>query len=235
MNNLTRIREIATSKIRLTDDHEYILPDGTVMQRSVTRVVDKQFKPFDKERIAGFVARNYDKSVDEVLEEWEAIRDHGSEVHQQIHDELSGLSVATYPRAKRGIKFTRTKFDGWELFSEVKVWDEEWSIGGSIDLLAVNAQDEVTIIDWKCNRLAPTNEQDGYGITPAFESIPNSKIAKYSAQISLYRVLLERMNVETEVAHIVYLSESKAQVIPVDDYREQVVIAVKETIVSPNY
>ena len=236
--NQKRIHQLANAGVQLTDDHTYIAPNGDAMKRSVTNLVAEQFEEFDAPEVASqiesrcyysHISRYRGMQVDQILNLWEHIRDEGTRIHKEIETELSSGKETTDPRARYGIDWVKEYFSDCVLFPEVKVWNGEWSIGGTIDLIAVNADDEVHIADWKCGWSEPTDDYRRYGTTSAFKHVPDSKIAKYSSQLSMYSLLLKQFGIKTKWRnrYIVWLGPKGAESQWADDYRKEMLKAVR--------
>tara|TARA_Y100000589_G_C26996273_1_gene564787 strand:+ start:112 stop:876 length:765 start_codon:yes stop_codon:yes gene_type:complete len=77
--------------------------------------------------------------------------------------------------------------------TEWVVYDEEYKLAGSIDMLyqVDNNPDNLVIYDWKRSKnITDTNDfESGY---PPIEHIPNSNFWHYSFQLNIYKYILEK-------------------------------------------
>ena len=91
------MRNIVDKDIILKEPgHKYVLKtDPRIDFHSVTEVIGNYFQPFDKQAIAEkLVARNIkyaDTTVEALIAQWDAARDYGTKVHNEI--ELYILSL----------------------------------------------------------------------------------------------------------------------------------------------
>ena len=126
-------------------DHVYILEDGTELTKSVTNIVDSQFPYFDKELIARSLTKRVPKyqhlTAEELIDEWNEARDHGSLVHEELD---LYIKEGTEPFEDKSIA-GRDWFDeniskyGDQFFSEILVYSKDYEIAGMIDLLVFNS------------------------------------------------------------------------------------------------
>lgn len=95
--------------------------------------------------------------------------------------------------------------DDWQLlYPEYIVYDREWAVAGSIDLLLWTNKEkrEVAICDWKTNR--KDIEGRGYRIqcnNSPFHGDTMNQLEKYHCQLHLYAAILER-NYNVTVTHL---------------------------------
>ena len=84
------INTLVKQNIKLVESsHEYILQsDPSIQFLSVTETIDSHFKPFDKWRIARILTAKNLKykhlTAEELVQQWNDIRDHGSDVHKEL-------------------------------------------------------------------------------------------------------------------------------------------------------
>jgi hypothetical protein len=87
---------------------------------------------------------------------------------------------------------------GYKLHSEIKIFDEEMGIAGTIDLLIELPNGDVMIYDWKTKESGKFNyfyTKDKYNKAYAddmLEGVPPSKANDYALQLSTYKLMLER-------------------------------------------
>ena len=80
----------------------------------------------------------------------------------------------------------------WEPYrTEWVVYDEDLKIAGSIDMVYINRKTgKLYIVDWK--RVTDLHSAFKKCTAPHMEHVPDSKIAKYSFQVNVYKAILER-------------------------------------------
>ena len=85
-----KIKELLETEITLEEDaHKYILAsDKKKVFKNCTDIVDENFEPFDKNRIANKLVNNFRKyrhySAEELIAEWDASRDRGTLIHTEL-------------------------------------------------------------------------------------------------------------------------------------------------------
>lgn len=174
---------------------------------SVTQRLKDIQKPFDQDGIARRVAKKQNKTVDEVLAEWDAkgedARNLGTAVHEHIEQVLIG-KISTpgndpFLNINRPIPEIKAFDLIWaELELNNTVEQVEWVIGdvelglaGTVDLLTANTETGLHhIIDWKTGKFDLTNRWED--LLPPFNHLDACKFHIYSLQQSLYRLIIER-------------------------------------------
>lgn len=81
------------SEIKFFDKNHTYTIDGNPAKTSVSGLIKKYEKPFEQEKIAEFVARKNEKSVEQVLAEWNFLKEYschkGSEFHKFVENFLT--------------------------------------------------------------------------------------------------------------------------------------------------
>ena len=181
-------------------NHEYRLSSQPDIEfTSVTTFVDQFFEGFDSEKIAANLVNNvpkyFDHTVESLIAEWDAARQHGTDVHQEIEDWINDSVDPKEPKAiagKNWLNSYRMKTD-MDILSEVIVYSKELRIAGTVDILA---KDRVTgkyeLIDWKTSKRIDTVSFKGkVGTSPVTRNVQDCNFNHYALQLSLYRYLLE--------------------------------------------
>ncbi len=203
-------------KIRFTEStHKYWY--GRKQLTSVTTYIGKFFPPFEGKVLAKRLAsypfyKKQKKGMRKIMAEWKASASHGTRVHQAI-EEYINCGDALYCLDKFCTEDRDfNKFNQWlqwyEPFEkkimsnefgtiqpEVIVHNEEYGLAGTIDLIVTYKNNEGNVVtmllDWKTN----TNFKKNYAGNTAFKPInhlPNTKLSKYTLQLSLYAYMLEQ-------------------------------------------
>jgi len=205
-----------------SEDHTYVLSDGTELGPSVSTVAASPWPAFDPvtcARRCGPAARlkwtgDRDGSDEAIIAAWasnaEAAANRGTEIHAAIEAMLLSLNHA-HGATPRPTDAPISPGDGpslcpvvaawivdryptsdWELHPELIVYGSVYDGGplipGTIDLAAVRRDtDEVTLVDWKTGSV-----DDSKGNRDAVFGIKGTRLAKYSIQLGLYKLILER-------------------------------------------
>ncbi len=174
---------------------------------SGTTVVDKLIPPFDKDGVSKASARKEGKKQSEILAEWnrkgEIGREKGTRLHSYIEDKILDFHDPILKVANERIPEMDAFDTFWRIFSneykikiidrELVVGDEEFSIGGMVDMLirlTINGQNSIHILDWKTGKFEIDNKYSM--LRSPFGDWPNCHFIKYSLQVSLYRLIIER-------------------------------------------
>jgi len=196
------MRNIINKDITLKEPgHKYVLKtDPSIDFHSVTQVIGNYFEPFDKQAIAEkLVATNIkyaDTTVEALIATWDAARDHGTKVHNEIELYINQNIIPDETRASNAIEWLekyQMKSD-IDIYPEIKIYSKELKIAGSIDILAYDKHtDMYEIIDWKTSKSIDTTSFNGkMGTHPITAHLMDCKFVLYSMQLSFYRYLLEQ-------------------------------------------
>lgn len=234
MSNLTK--ENVLKKLEVFDNikfepeaHKYwfeglnIKPEELI---SATGLTGSLHKPFDSEFWATKKAKDRGCTKEMILEEWDhkAKRacDKGTLVHYYMECNLSGKPFEIIPELNReeiveAFQKTKPSADRFldmyiktgELIpvrSEVRVGIPEWKVVGTIDQLFLDRNGKLWIYDWKTNGKF-TTENRWENLLPPFENCPDTNLHAYSAQLSIYRLILEKIGLQIEGCKLIWLSE----------------------------
>ena len=181
--------------------HKYVLKtDPSIDFHSVTEVIGNYFQPFDKQAIAEkLVARNIkyaDTTVEALIAKWDAARDYGTKVHNEIELYINQSIIPDETRSSNAIEWLekyQMKSD-IDIYPEIKIYSKELKIAGSLDILAHDKHtDMYEIIDWKTSKYIDTTSFNGkMGTHPITGHLMDCKFVQYSMQLSFYRYLLEQ-------------------------------------------
>ena len=73
------------------------------------------------------------------------------------------------------------------------VWDKDYRLAGSIDMIFENSDGEWSIYDWKrCKEIIKTNGFGKYGNKECIEHLPDTNYWHYSLQLNTYKYLIEK-------------------------------------------
>jgi hypothetical protein len=161
---------------------------------SVGNFLDKFRPPFEKELIAGMVAKKTGKEPNEVISMWDLnsqiSTNYGTSLHKGIEYWIKFGEISKLPHIKETTEKFAEKFKDKKLKSEIVAFDDEHRIAGTIDVLEMLGNKKVNIIDIKTNYEINKKKQ-GYFLSPIAD-IPNTKVNGYRLQLSLYKYLVEK-------------------------------------------
>lgn len=214
------------------EDHHYEC-NGKRVGISVTRLIEEYSNPFDQQAIAEKVAIKDNKSVSEVLEEWEYKKnfacEKGSTCHEYAQSIWSGKEYnellfdgsIEYLTAVNKIQAQAMNF--WKDFKdkfihiqdEQLVGSEEYNICSAVDHLFLDKDGNVWLIDYKTNSILKGYNDDEKNrkytkkMLIPLQNIKDDSLNHYYLQLSIYKYLIEKYtNIKIYKTMIVYMSEN---------------------------
>jgi ATP-dependent exoDNAse (exonuclease V) beta subunit len=197
--------------------HTYTFGDKTLI--SVTKFISQFFKEFNEKEMAKLMAIISRKKgikgqgIRYWKKHWKEMSQHGTRVHLALEDfinsgqtpkqeqddlqkTIAGVSYIVQTRKELGRVY--------EYRPEVKIFDENLGIAGTIDLMIVKGK-EIHLVDWKTNKKI---EQQGYKGTrakPPLNHLQDCNYIKYSLQLNMYRHLLELQGFDVKSMSLIHL------------------------------
>lgn len=222
------------------EEHRYFYGDQELT--SVTKMIKTIQKPFDKQGVAAKTAAKEDKSVQQVLAEWEAKGEKGRALGTLVHSHIqktlldipdkqtsfdtflalntlapeitafNRLWAELQPKVKYGVKDV-----------EFVVGDAELGMAGTVDSMFYSRETEqYHLWDWKTGKFELSNRWQK--LLPPFDYLDDCQLNVYSLQVSLYRLIIERnTNLDLGDSYLVHLSSDGYQVHQVVDLRAKLV------------
>lgn len=213
-------------------DHHYEC-NGKRVGISVTRLIEEYSNPFDQQAIAEKVALRDNKSVSEVLEEWEYKNkfacEKGSTCHEyaqsiwsgEEYNELLFDGSIKYLTAVNKIQSQAMNFwkDFKDKFTHIQdeqlVGSEEYNICSAVDHLFLDKNGNVWLIDYKTNSILKGYNDDEKNrrytkkMLIPLQNIKDDSLNHYYLQLSIYKYLIEKYtNIKIYKTMIVYMSEN---------------------------
>lgn len=214
------------------EDHHYEC-NGKKVGISVTRLIEEYSNPFDQQAIAEKVAVRDNKSVSEVLEEWEYKNkfacEKGSTCHEyaqsiwsgEEYNELLFDGSIEYLTAVNKIQAQAMNFwkDFKDKFTHIQdeqlVGSEEYNICSAVDHLFLDKNGNVWLIDYKTNSILKGYNDDEKNrkytkkMLIPLQKIKDDSLNHYYLQLSIYKYLIEKYtNIKIYKTMIVYMSEN---------------------------
>jgi len=209
------------------EDHHYEYK-GQRVGISVTRLIEEYTNEFDSQAVAEKVAIKDNKSVQEVLDEWEYKNkfacEKGSTCHEFAQSRWSGEvwqekhfdNSEEYERSVEIIQGQANDFridykDRLEhLADEFVIGSEEYDIASAIDHLFINKlTGGLVLVDYKTNSDIHKNERYAKNMKVPLSHLKDFTLNHYYIQLSIYKYLVEKYtNLQIEDMFIVYMSEN---------------------------
>ena len=168
-------------------------------------VIAKWIGPFfDKHAISAKIAEQRGVPQSQVLDEWLIGMKRGTKMHQYAEDVLLNrcdpVSMSVNERMPEmdgfydAIKSLRMRHDMRVVSVEHTIGDVELGISGRFDTLLdldIDGVRKLCLFDWKINNKFDVVSKFG-SLKPPFSRYSSSKLNKFSAQLCVYRIILER-------------------------------------------
>jgi hypothetical protein len=171
--------------------HEY--RQGNEKYQSVTQLIEKLKKPFPKELIAGKIATRDGIEAEEVIQEWDLnasiSANYGTSIHQGIEYWIKYGKISKLPHVKLAVEKFAEHNEREKLKTEVIVFNDEFKLAGTIDLIEVIEKGVANLKDIKTN-YELDKKGDGNFLAP-LNDMSCTKINCYRIQLSIYKHLLE--------------------------------------------
>jgi len=174
---------------------------------SVSHFINRYKKEFDSRLIAGRVAMSRNCGVDEVLEEWDFLKEISIDFGNAI-DKTIDLFIKYGKKPKQTfLKKVVDEFEqltkGMKLTSQVIFFSEINKLAGTTDVIISHGNKEISIWDIKSNGDI-YKEPKQYFLEP-LDSIPETKINTYRFQQTAYKRMAEEMGYKVrEIALLHY-------------------------------
>ena len=229
---LDSINALVNTKVTLEpSSHTYRLSDHPGIKfNNVTGIVEGQFPPFEKEKIAKALTNRVPKyqhlTWEELVQEWEDAKNHGTAVHKELEDYLrygQTLSLDKAISGKECYEYEIKDF-GDKVFPEVIVYSKELKVAGTVDLLVYNSDsNECHIFDWKTSKKIDRKGKKR-AITSACSNLSDCRYDQYSLQLSIYSYLLEKYhNIIVNEHYMVHLMDDDYDLIAGQNLQSNVV------------
>ena len=209
------------------EDHHYEYK-GQRVGISVTRLIEEYTNEFNAEEVAEKVAIKENKSIQEVLDEWEYKNkfacEKGSTCHEYAQscwsleewhlksfDKSLQYLLAVNKITDQADSFHRDYKDRLEhLADEFVVGSEEYDIASAIDHLFINKlTGGLVLVDYKTNSDIHKNERYAKNMKVPLTHLKDFTLNHYYIQLSIYKYLVEKYtNLKIEEMFIVYFSEN---------------------------
>ena len=184
---------------------------------SVSSYIKKYVEPFDAHRIAGYVAKSREISREEVLQEWEDLKneacDKGNRVHDFGENHANALMNGDKELKCPTDKYEEAVVNFWDslpehiipFINELKMFSEWLGIAGTADIILYNTKTKKFIIgDYKTNKDLFKNYK-GKEMFQPYDNMLDMPMSKYTIQLSFYQYLFEQTGFKVEKRALVWL------------------------------
>jgi len=200
-----------------------ILSDQKAWYTSVTTIVKNKFEKFNSEKVISQMMsgpkwneshKYWGMTPEEISKSWSdkgtLSCSLGTNLHYKIECFMNNpdlLQGYTHKDLYENYRNNETNNKEWHYFllfiidnpnlkpyrTEWKVYNEDWKITGTIDMVYENEDGTLSIYDWKrsndiSQKVSPFNK---FSITPGLKNIPDTNYWHYTLQLNLYKAILE--------------------------------------------
>lgn len=229
------------------EDGHYYEHKGQRVGISVTRFIEQYCNEFDAEEVAERVATKQNKTIQQVLDEWEYKNKFacakGSLCHEFAQHLWSGnkipIKLFEFDDSDNWKEYTNKIFgqavnfhldykDRLEhLQDEFVVGSEEYNIASAIDHLFINKlTGGLVLVDYKTNSDIHKSEKYAKNMKVPLQHMKDYTLNHYYIQLSIYRYILEKYTgLEVSEMFIVYFSENikDYEIIEIPYLKEEVI------------
>lgn len=165
---------------------------------SATTLLNKYKKPFDRDNIAKKVAAKENVSVESVLAKWEKInsasKTQGTKIHEAIElfnkdktvtEEFSDI-IENY--ANLGVISDKD-----DLLVEEKVYNHNYRVAGTVDIIRNESKGSFSIFDIKTNKKFNFFNAYNEMLLYPLNHLSNCEYSLYSLQLSLYAYMYQQL------------------------------------------
>lgn len=223
------------TQIKFNEDRHKYYTSKVQEFTSVTSLIHKYFKPFDRDGISKRYATKHGLNVYDVLNKWQHEADIstvlGHMVHKFCEEKLLDVDYTIKPYtekhknvlrvADRTTNFLLKNFEFIE--SEKIIFSEEYKLAGTIDLL-MKRNNVIYIMDWKTNKKIETeNNYRKYGLD-CLSHLDDNNYTHYQLQLNLYKWLLLKENYydNTIKMKIIHMSEDNCRFYDCKDLQSEI-------------
>ena len=209
------------------EDHHYEYK-GKKIGISVTKLIEQYCNEFDAQTVAERVALKENRSVQDVLNEWQHKNSiaclKGSKGHLYVQslwndklyseDNIEDIQPVKIPlsiikeQANNFYDDFKNKFE--HLADEFVIGSEEYDIASAIDHLFINKMTEqLVLVDYKTNSDIHKNEKYAKKMKVPLDHLQDFTLNHYYIQLSIYKFLIEKYtDLKISEMFIVYMSEN---------------------------
>lgn len=240
------------------EEHKYYV-DGNQMDTSVTTLVHQYFSHFDKEGTAKKMLKGRNfwsdekyscywelvKDLDEedavaaIVNKWDTDGKEAALLGTQMHASIESYYMNNTPLADTKECKMFKEFDKYvteqgyvPAKSEQIVWDLDYSLAGSVDMLYKNTKsDSYWLADWKRSKEIKYFGFGGAKGTGPMSNKHDCNYEHYSLQLNIYKFLLEKnygITIERMSLVILHPNNNKYMLLEVKDNQKAVKLIMEE-------
>jgi len=164
---------------------------------SASAILNKFKKPFEADVIAERVAKKRKCTVAEVKAEWKQANDfsktYGTEIHAAIeqYNKMGTYDIKYVDIIQAYIDLDLIDAKRDNILSEQQVYNHEYKIAGTADIIRVEDKGGFSIFDFKTNKKFNMYSQYSDYLLSPVEHLPACEYSNYALQLSLYAFMYQ--------------------------------------------
>ena len=167
---------------------------------SVTTLLGKYKKPFNSDYHAERVSKREGVSKEMVLEMWESEKnkacDKGTKIHKLLEDYICYGDVMDdygwlYKSYDKSVEYYIDKYN--KVHCEKLLYNEQYKVAGTADLIYEHSKDEFTLGDFKTNKKFRFSSPFGERLLAPVDHLHNCENNIYALQLSMYAYFYEQL------------------------------------------
>ena len=214
------------------EKHVYYIDGQKVI--SVTQLIKKLTPKFDPEgKIAERVALHEGLTKEQIQRKWHLKMTDAAIKGTILHKAAEYVALDMDRMVKLPEEITSHLTHIYDFFAEITssgssilypeaiLYNEGYKIAGTVDLLTMNHDtDKIDIYDYKTNEKLIGDDYGEKMLSP-ISCLSNTKLVKYSLQLSIYAMLLELVGFKVGDLYIVHLQPDKYDIIKCDRLEDE--------------
>ncbi len=202
--------------------HRYTIK-GKYGYNSVTTLAHKFFEKFNPDAVIKrmMASKNWPNSpyfnmtAPEIKKQWndkgKLAAANGTLMHEKIEDFYNGKEIDEKYKEldtwKHFMVFHEENHEFEAYRTEWAIYDEEYKLAGSIDMVVKNPDGTYSILDWKnSDKIEKESQYEKYCRFPGLENIPDTAYWHYTFQLNIYRFILEKnYGIKIKSLHLIYI------------------------------
>jgi len=203
--------------------HKYSLPDPSIYLPSVSGVLKKHVPDTDFKKLAYYVARKENRTVEEVIAEWDKKRDDAAADGTRVHKYAEDYDGTQEPNCEK-TKLVKHYYDTLPenivvLIKELRMYHKDFMYAGTADLILLNTDTGNLIIgDFKTNK---DLDKSYNTLLSPLHNFSDSAYNKYQLQLNYYQLMLEQTGYTVEDRQLIWLNPEDYQIRSCEDLTER--------------
>lgn len=199
--------------------HQYF--NGELEYLSVTKLIGQYQRPFNSSMVSHMVAKKTGQKQSDILNTWDLKRDiaidYGNSVHKAVELWVKYQIKPTQPHLLKMIERFIERFGDMEWQSEVRLFNEEYQLGGTVDLMT-----DTIIADVKTNDTLKVDKKGNF-IKP-LNKVKVNNLNKVRLQTKIY----ETMTGKEMIKMVLHWDGEDFNVIELEDIDVSEILAIRK-------